>query len=193
MATVQAKAHVNVLRPSPVELPIVVSKVHSEAVLNTGIHAHELKTKTELLEACSNNSWRSKTSSKIGKNMLEERRDTAPTIRWAEFFTSGKACVGTITNFNEAVYVWLPHHNTEPQESTKLLVHVLSTSKQRSWYPHRQDKTCQMRRSSAEHSIHTVTSSRNRKTYLLRQCHAQWSAPNQQLSPVMPTSCSEIV
>ena len=47
MATVQARAHVDVLHPSPVELPIVVSKVHSEAALNTGKHAHELKTKNE--------------------------------------------------------------------------------------------------------------------------------------------------
>ena len=87
---------------------------------------------------------------------MEVRRDTTPTIRWADFLTSRKACVGTMAHFNEAVYVWLPHHNTEPQESTKLLVHVLSTSKQRSSYPHRQDKTCQMRRSSAEQSIHAV-------------------------------------
>ena len=67
MATVQAKAHENVLHTSPVELPIVVSKVHCEAVLNTGKHGHELKTKTKLLEVSSNNSWRSKTSSKLGK------------------------------------------------------------------------------------------------------------------------------
>ena len=67
MATVQAKAHENVLHPSPVELPIVVSKVHCEAVLNTGKNTYELKTKNELLEASSNNSWRSKTSRKNGK------------------------------------------------------------------------------------------------------------------------------
>ena len=50
------------------------------------------------------------------------------------------------------------HYNMKPQESSTRFPHVLSTSKQRSFYLHRQGKTCQKRGSSEEQSIHSLKS-----------------------------------
>ena len=116
------------------------------------------------------------------------------TIRWADSFSHVAKYVGTLQeNIAMMRLCVCVYYNMKQKESNTLLVHVLSTSKHRSWYPHRQGKTCQLRRSSEGRSIHTVKSSRSRKTNFLRQCHAQRLEPNQQLSLVIPISCSEIV
>ena len=76
------------------------------------------------------------------------------------------------------------HHNMKPQESTTLFVHVLSTSKHRSFHPHREGKTCQLRRSSEVQSIHA----RNRpevggQTFFVNVMHRRWSLFARHLAP----------
>ena len=100
---------------------------------------------------------------KIAKNMLEVRRVIAPTVHVAcSFSQSGKVCRDVARKF-AMMRLWCVC--TSQRETTSSLhqqAKIFSPS------PSRQD-TCQMRRSSEEQSIHSVKSSRSRKTNLLRQ------------------------